>query len=423
MDGKLQKKGITMAEKTGQKRNTGKCRYAEQCGGCTYQGVHYKEQLQKKQKYIEELLKDFGHVEPILGMAHPECYRNKVHHGFTKDRSGNIISGPYEAGSHWIIDVKHCGIEDKKCQEVAETVRRLCRKLKVPVYNEKTGNGVMRRVLVRRGFATGEVMVVLVVGSPKFSAKRKFAAELAARHPEIVTIISNLNDKHTSMILGDREEVLLGDGYIHDILCGKTFRISSKSFYQVNPVQTEVLYRTALDFAGLTGKETVIDAYCGIGTIGICAADAARSVISVELNPDAVRDAKANAAANHINNMRFFTADAGEYMKQLAAQGQRADVVFMDPPRSGSTIRFMRAAMRLGPRNIVYISCGPESLAGNLKFFRENGYEVCKIQPVDMFPFTRHVETVCLLSKLSEAKHSIDVKLDMDELDVTTADK
>ena len=391
------------------RKNQNHCRYAKQCGGCQYQGIRYKEQLNRKQKYLEGLLGGFAKVLPVIGMEHPEHYRNKVHHGFTKDRSGNIISGPYEAGSHWIIDVDRCLIEDEKCQEIADTIRDLCRKFHVPIYNEKTGNGVMRRVLIRRGFASGEIMVVLVVGG-KFTVKKEFARKLKGRHPEITTIISNFNEKRTSMILGEKEEVLFGPGFIRDILCGLTFRISSKSFYQVNPVQTQILYETAMEYAGLSGQETVIDAYCGIGTIGLTAArklsGAAGTIshgkiIGVELNPDAVRDAKANAAENGVDNIEFHCADAGEYMKKMAATGQHADVVFMDPPRAGSTIQFMKAVLKMQPDRIVYISCGPESLVRNLKFFTENGYQCQRIQPVDMFPYTEHVETCALLTKAS----------------------
>ena len=377
-----------------------KCKYFKDCGGCSLWNLNYNEQLKKKQKYMENLLKNFGKPKQIIGMKNPLFYRNKVHHGFTKDRSGNIISGPYEKGSHWIINADTCLIEDEICQKIAKSVAIVSKKMRVPIYNEKTGHGVMRRVLVRRGFKTNEIMVVLVVGDRKFIKKREFAKELLKIHPEITTIISNLNDKRTSMILGDKEEVLYGEGFIRDEILGCTFRISSKSFYQVNPVQTEILYQTAIDFADLKGKETIIDAYSGIGTIGQIAASKAKRLIGIELNPDAVKDARENAKENKIENSKYICADAGKIMVEMAQRGEKADVVFLDPPRSGCTISFMKAVVKINPEKIVYVSCGPESLKINLEFFKEQGYEIKEIQPVDMFPFTEHVESVSLLVKV-----------------------
>ena len=238
------------------------CSVAKKCGGCRYQGVSYKEQLRRKQKITEGLLKKFGKVEPIIGMEDPYYYRNKVHAAFGRDRKGNVISGIYEEKSHRIVSVDDCMIEDKKSQEIIRTIRELLPSFKIKTYNEDTGYGLLRHVLIRRGFETGEIMVVLVLGSPILPSKNNFVKALRKVHPEITTVVLNVNNKQTSMVLGEKEKPIYGPGFIKDRLCGCTFRISPKSFYQVNPVQTEILYNTAMDYAELTGKETVIDAYC-----------------------------------------------------------------------------------------------------------------------------------------------------------------
>ena len=230
-------------------------------------------------------------------------------------------------------------------------------------------------MLIRRGFSTGEIMVVLVLGSPVMPSKNNFVKALRKLHPEITTVVLNVNDKRTSMVLGDRETTIYGKGYIEDVLCGLRFRISSKSFYQINPVQTEKLYGKAMELAGLSGTERVIDAYCGIGTIGMVAAKFAKEVIGVELNPDAVRDAVKNAKHNQMKNIRFYQDDAGRFMEKMAAKGEKADVVFMDPPRSGSTEQFMKSAVTLAPQKIVYISCDPQTQARDLKYLTKHGYK------------------------------------------------
>ena len=270
---------------------------------------------------------------------------------------------------------------------------------KIKTYDEDTGYGLFRHVLIRRGFKSGEIMVVLVLGSPILPSSNNFVKALRKEHPEITTVVLNINDRKTSMILGEREKVLYGKGFIRDELCGCTFRISPKSFYQVNPVQTEILYQKAIEFAHLTGKESVIDAYCGIGTIGLIASGHAKEVVGVELNKDAVKDAILNAKENQIRNVRFFQGDAGEFMEAMAAEGNSMDVLFMDPPRAGSDEKFMASAVKMGPEKIVYISCNPETLARDLKYLTGNGYQTVKIQPVEMFAFTEHVETVVLLSR------------------------
>ena len=388
-----------MEEKREKPQLPEKCKVWKKCGGCQFQGVPYTEQIKIKQKNMNKLLKKYGNVKPIIGMENPFYYRNKVHAVFDRDKKGNIICGTYEAGTHRVVPVEECMIEDKTSQEIIRAIRDMLKSFRIKTYDEDTGYGLLRHVLVRRGFSTDEIMVVLVVASPIFPSKNNFVKALRKKFPQISTVVLNVNDKKTSMVLGERDIVLYGKGFIRDRLCGCTFRISPQSFYQVNPVQTELLYKTAIEYAGLGRKERVIDAYCGIGTIGLVAAGKAREVIGIELNKNAVRDAIVNARENKITNARFYQGDAGEFMEGMVSEGERADVVFMDPPRTGSTEKFLTSMVKLGPSRIVYISCGPDTLARDLGFLTKHGYVTRKIQPVDMFSFTEHCEVVCLLTK------------------------
>jgi 23S rRNA (uracil1939-C5)-methyltransferase len=362
----------------------------------------YDEQLIWKQNRVNYLLKNFCRVDPIRGMDDPYHYRNKVQAAFGLDGKHRIISGVYQSSSHRIVPVNSCLIEDKTADKIIVDIRKMMPSFKMQAYDERTGTGFLRHVLVKRGFATGQVMVVLVVASPIFKLQKPFVAKLLELHPEITTIVLNVNDRFTSLVLGQREKVLYGKGFIEDELCGCVFRISPKSFYQINPVQTEVLYSTAVEMAGLTGQETVLDAYCGIGTIGLIASRYAKRVLGVELNRDAVRDAIANAKRNQIENCWFTAADAGDYMVDMAACKDSVDVVFMDPPRAGSDEKFLKSVLRLAPRRVVYISCNPETLARDLAVLTQGGYRAERAQPVDMFPHTNHVECVVSLSKGSK---------------------
>jgi len=349
--------------------------------------------LKRKQKQLESLFSKYCKVYPITGMDNPYHYRNKVHAVFDHDGKGNPVSGVYEANSHRVVPVESCLIEDQKADEIIGSIRGMLKSFKIKTYDEDTGYGLLRHVLVKRGFATNEIMVVLVTASPVFPSRNNFVKALREKHPDITTIIQNVNGRGTSMVLGDQEKTLYGKGYIEDILCGCRFRISSKSFYQINPVQTEKLYTRAITAAALTGKETVIDAYCGIGTIGIIASKWAGNVIGVELNKDAVKDAVVNAKRNEIENVRFYCNDAGKFMVGMAAAGETADVVFMDPPRSGSTVEFIEAVKKLGPKKVVYVSCNPETLERDLKEFMKRGYEGKGVWGFDLFPMTSHCET------------------------------
>lgn len=375
------------------------CPKSIECGGCQNLQVPYEIQLKEKEEKIKKLLGKNIKVASIIGMENPFHYRNKVHAVFDKNKKGEIISGVYKAGTHQVVPVNKCYIENEAADEIIGTIRNLAKAFKISIFNEDTGSGLLRHVLVRRGYTTKEIMVVLVMATPIFPSKKNFIKELLKVHPDITTIVQNINNKRTSMVLGDRENVLYGRGYIEDELCGCFFRISSQSFYQVNSLQTTKLYNKAIELADLKGREKVIDAYCGIGTIGIIASFKAKSVIGVELNGEAVKDAISNAKRNKISNVRFYKGDAGEFMEKMALKGEGADVVIMDPPRSGSTEKFMDAIGKLKPDRVVYISCNPETLARDLRYMKKKGYEAKVAVPVDMFPMTEHVETICLLKK------------------------
>lgn len=384
------------------KKHSSKCPFSDKCGGCQYIDKTYEEQLDIKEKELCKLLGGFGNMEPIIGSDNPYHYRNKVNAAFKRKKSGEIISGTYAEGTHNILPVTNCYIEDEQATKIMSTIRDLVRSFKITTHNEDTGYGLLKHVMIRTARKTGQIMVVLVTASPVFPSKNNFVKALRNVHPEITTVVQNINQKHTSMVLGDRNQIMYGKGFIEDVLCGKRFRISPNSFYQINPGQTEKLYMKAIEFAGLTGKEVVLDAYCGIGTIGIVASDKAKEVIGVELNKEAVHDAISNAKLNGVKNIQFYNNDAGIFMVGMANEGAKVDVVFMDPPRTGSDQAFMSSVMKLAPKRIVYISCGPDTLARDLKYMTKDGkYKVERMVGCDMFSFTSHVETVVLLSKSS----------------------
>lgn len=377
------------------------CPVFRKCGGCQLLDLPYEKQLQIKQEQLQKLLKPYGRLESFIGMQKPVHYRHKVHAAFDRDRKGAVISGVYQEGTHIVVPVENCLLENEKADAIIKTIRGLLKPFKIKTYDEDTGYGLLRHVLVRVGQATGQIMVVLVLGSPVMPSKNNFVKALRKEHPEITTVVVNINGNKTSMVLGNKEQVIFGPGYIEDVLCTKTFKISPKSFYQVNPVQTEILYQKAIEYAKLTGKETVLDAYCGTGTIGLLAAEKAEKVIGVELNKDAVKDAVMNARRNQISNIRFYQKDAGEFMVQMAESKDKVDVVFMDPPRKGSNEIFLRSLVKLAPERIVYVSCNPESLARDLKYLSNKGYRMKQGTGVDMFPYTRGIEAVVMMQKCS----------------------
>ena len=334
-------------------------------------------------------------------------------------RQGQIVSGVYQSASHRIVPVSDCLIENTVADEIIVTIRSLLKSFKIRPYDEDTGRGTLRHVLVRRGWRSGEILVVLVTAHGMPPGKRNFVRALLQRHPDITTVVQNINAGQTSLVLGPHSEVLYGPGYIREQLGDFTFRISPRAFYQINPVQTEVLYRTALEYAGLTGTETVVDAYCGTGTIGIFASRNAARVIGVENNRDAVRDAISNAKANRADNVRFYTADASDFLQGMAKAGEHADVVILDPPRAGSDERFLSAVTTVAPERVVYVSCNPETLARDLGYLTRHGYRVERIQPVDMFPHTEHIETVVLLSKGEIDSKKVRVEFSLEDMDMS----
>ena len=395
-------------KKTLDKKNFPKgqfCPHFTKCGSCKYLDKTYAEQLSVKEQYVADLMKKYCKCQPIIGMDDPFHYRHKVHAVFGLDRKKNPISGVYEERSHRILPVDSCLIEDQKADAIVGTIRDLLKSFKIKVYDEDTGYGLLRYVLVRKGYATGEIMVVLVTSSPVFPSKKNFVDALRKVHPEVTTVVQNVNDRTDSMILGAKSQVIYGKGYIVDELCGCSFKISPASFYQVNPEQAQKLYNKAIELADLIGKEMVVDAYCGTGTIGIIASQKAGEVIGVELNKDAVRDAVNNAKANGRSNIRFYQDDASHFLMSCAADGVRADVLLMDPPRAGSTEVFMDAAVVMQPEKIVYVSCNPETLARDVAYLEKKGYKAKEVWPVDMFPWTEHCETVVLLSREKADDH------------------
>ena len=383
--------------------------------------MKYDNELAVKKKYIEELFGEYVKVDDIVGMYRPIHYRNKVHAVVGLDDSRNVIAGTYEENSHRIVDTSDCMIEDSQCTDIIKDIKGLITSFKYQPYDEDAGKGMIRHILLRKGFSTKEIMLVIVTAGVAFPSKNNFLKALCEKHPEITTIVQNINDRRTSMVLGKRNIVLKGKGYIEDVLCGCRFRISPTSFYQINHQQTEKLYKKAIQLADISKNDTVIDAYCGIGTIGIAASRKAGKVIGVELNSEAVSDARVNASINNIKNVTFVNADAGDFLVEYA-KNAKADVVIMDPPRSGSTPEFLNSLLKIKPDRIVYISCGPDTQARDIKVLVKGGYKVMACQPFDLFPHTEHCETVCLLSKLHEAKHHVNVKLDMDEMDLTAAE-
>ena len=392
-----------MREKNRKMPDSGKrCPVRKKCGGCSLLEMEYSEQLKRKEDFVRKTLKGIVKPEAIIGMENPWHYRNKIHASFARKRDGSIVSGIYEEGTHRLVPVEDCLIQNERANRIVRDLCGLFESFKIKVYNEDTGYGLVRHVLIRTGHVSGEVMVVLVCVSPVFPSKRNFVNALRKLHPEVTTVVLNVNDRRTSMVLGKRDIVLYGKGYIEDQLCGCTFAVSPQSFYQVNPVQTEILYRKAVEFADLHGTEKVLDAYCGTGTIGLIAAEYAGEVTGVELNPEAVRNAVSNAKRNQRKNIRFVQGDAGEYMQKMAAQRETMDVVLMDPPRAGSDEAFLSSLVTLAPEKVVYISCNPVTLARDLKYLGKHGYRVNRAVPVDMFPWTaeEHVETVVLLSRI-----------------------
>ena len=373
--------------------------YKLKCGGCPLLNQPYPDQLKHKQQLEQRLLGRFAPVSPVLGQAEPWHYRNKAIATFATGPRGRLTCGIYAAGTHRVLPYTDCLLQDTVINQTIAAVLEAARACRWPAFEEDRGTGLLRHVLVRRGKTSGQVLVVLVTAQENLPGSRNFAKALREKAPWVTSVVQNCNPRRTSAVLGSDVRTLYGPGKITDTLCGLQFAISPRSFYQVNRTQTEVLYKKALELAKLTGRETVIDAYCGIGTIGLCAAPLAKQVIGVERNPAAVKDAAANARRNKIANARFVCADATEWMAAAAGEGLHPDVVFLDPPRAGSTPECIAAVNKMKPRRVVYVSCDPETLARDVAAFTRLGWRAAKFCPVDLFPQTKHIETVCLLVK------------------------
>ncbi|PAD21366.1 23S rRNA (uracil(1939)-C(5))-methyltransferase RlmD, partial [Terribacillus saccharophilus] len=375
------------------------CNVYIQCGGCQLQHMSYQLQLEMKQKQVQNAMKKIGHLEhvpvhPALGMDDPWRYRNKIQIP-TAERNGEMITGFYRKRSHDIIDdMETCVIQDEVNDRMVEAVRRIASRLGISAYNEETHRGDLRHIMVRTGQQTNETMIVLVTRMNELPYAKELVAELHETYPQIKSIVQNINKERTNVILGRKTKLLWGEEYIYDTIGDIKFAISAQSFYQVNPAQTKVLYDQALKYANLSGNETVIDAYSGIGTISLFLAQKAKKVYGVEIVPQAVSDAKMNAKLNHMDNAEFYVGKAEEVMPWWKAQGLNPDVIVVDPPRKGCEEDLLQAMIDMKPKRIVYVSCNPSTLARDLRFLEDGGFETKQVQPVDMFPQTGHIECV-----------------------------
>lgn len=409
-------------------RITPVCAFSRQCGGCQLQVLSYDRQLEFKENKIRNNLIRLGGLtpervdeimEPILGMEDPWHYRNKAQFPFGTDRDGNVVTGFYAGRTHTIIPNTDCALGVPENRQVLEIILAHMKRFHISAYDEQTGKGLLRHALIRKGFQSGQLMVCLVLNGSSLP-EEEILADALWQLPGMTSLSVNTNRERTNVILGKELRVVRGAGFIEDSIGGVTFRISPLSFYQVNPVQTEKLYSQALAYAGLTGKETVWDLYCGIGTISLFLAKQAGRVYGVEIVPEAIRDAWENAQINGITNAEFFVGKAEEVLpEKYEREGIRADVIVVDPPRKGCDERCLETMVKMQPERIVYVSCDPATLARDLRYLREKGYEVQKVRGCDMFPGTVHVETVCLLSKLN-VRHHIEIELKRDELYLTS---
>lgn len=375
------------------------CPVFDKCGGCDLQHIAYKEQLNMKTSLVQQLfdyvLQTKIKVKSTLGMDHPFNYRNKSQVAFKYQR-GKMLSGFYEEDTHNIIDYQNCHLQNLECNKIFSTIKELMIKMRISAYDEDKRTGVIRHVLVKTS-SKNEALVVIVTGTDNFPSRNNLVKTLISRHPNVKTIIQNINNRKTSAVMGEKEIVLYGPGFILDTLFDFTFKITSKSFYQINHQQTEKLYQKAIELANIEKSDTVLDAYCGVGTIGIIASKLAKKVIGVELVKDAVDNAIYNAKINNIKNISFFCQDATNFIVNMTRRKEKLDVLIMDPPRSGSTPEFLKSVLALSPRKVVYISCNPYTQVEDLKVLIKD-YQIIHIQPVDMFPETSNVENIVLLT-------------------------
>jgi 23S rRNA (uracil1939-C5)-methyltransferase len=374
-----------------------KCRISRQCGGCQYIQDDYADTLKKKYQTCQQLYKNFdAHVHPVVGMDHPYEYRNKVIVAF----NSKYEYGLYEEQSHRIIPIQQCPLHDQETHHTLQQIQRLLKKYHVSIYDFKRNKGFLRHVLIRRAVQTHQTLVTLVVNGDMMRGSKNFCNELVKQCPTVKGIVLNINKRQTSVVLSKNEKVLYGKGFIVDELCGLTFKISSQSFYQINHEQCVKLYQKVIDLCSLHKYDVVLDTYCGIGTIGMTIASHVQQVIGVELNKEAYKDALNNAKMNHIDNIYFYNQDATEFMQTVSSENKRIDCVILDPPRAGTTKEFIKAIQFLKPQSVIYVSCDPHTQVRDLKEFQKIGYDFEDVYLYDMFPFTEHVETVVLMSKV-----------------------
>lgn len=372
-----------------------KCKVSHQCGSCQYIDIDYQQQLQQKYDYYQKLYKDFHvQVHPINGMQNPYAYRNKVIVAFNQ----KYEYGLYEEESHKIVPIKTCLLHDEETHHVLDRLQYLFRKYRISIYDNKKRKGFLRHVLIRRAIQTNQTLVVFVVNDSLFKGSKHFCQELIKVCPSVKSIVLNINKRQTSIVLSQQEKVLYGKGFIVDELCGLTFKISAQSFYQINHQQCTKLYQKVIQLLDAKENDIVLDTYCGIGTIGMILASYVKSVVGVELNSQAYKDAINNAKMNHIQNIRFYNQDATEFMKKQASLDMKYDCVIMDPPRAGSTQEFIQAIRILNPKHVVYVSCDPHTQVRDLKEFRKIGYSFKDVYLYDMFPHTQHIESIVRLT-------------------------
>ncbi len=380
-----------------------RCTVYKECGGCQLQHLSYDEQLNEKRKLVKDNLTRIGKIEnviihPTIGMSDPWSYRNKSQIPFA-DSEGGLIAGFYSKGSHQIIDMKECLIQQEQNNLIVQAIRHISEEIGITAYNETTYQGILRHVITRVGVNTGDLMLILVTNRRQFENKEKLVKRIVEEVPNLTSLIQNINEQRTNVIMGRESIVLYGQEVIYDTIGNLRFAKSPRSFYQVNSEQTKVLYDKAMEYVGLTGEEIVIDAYCGIGTISLFLAQKAKHVYGVEIVPEAISDAKRNAELNGIYNTTFEVGAAEEILPKWKEQGINADVIVVDPPRKGCDQALLETLIELKPKKIVYVSCNPSTLARDLRILEDGGYKAIEVQPVDMFPQTGHVETIVALYK------------------------
>ncbi|MGO5029538.1 23S rRNA (uracil(1939)-C(5))-methyltransferase RlmD [Candidatus Agathobaculum pullicola] len=403
------------------------CPVADKCGGCCYQHITYEEELRAKEKKVRDALTRIGGqdgavLQGITGAPTTEHYRNKAQYPVGRDADGNIVTGFYRPRSHDIVPVERCLIQSETADHIAAVVRQWMQEFDVPPYDYAAKRGTIRHIYVRVGEKSGESQLTLIAATRKMPALDELVRRLREAEPSLTGVLLNHNQRGDNVILGDRTDVLWGEPMLEDRLCGHSFLLSPEAFYQVNHAQAERLYACAVEFAGLTGQETVIDLYCGAGTITLTLAEQAKQVIGVEIVPEAVENARQNAVRNAMDNVEFICADAGQAARQLAVRGVRPDVLVVDPPRKGLDEQTRDAILKMMPPRVVYVSCDPATLGRDVRELTGAGYRLVCAQAFDLFPRTGHVDTVCLLSKLKSTQH-IEVEVKMDEMDLTDAEK